>query len=128
MAISLVSERAIKYGMSYLQAIRSINVQFVGLLFVMCVLLLSMKIIAMTKLIIEWENVRILALIKKPEVENDGEEMGDNGRQEVVKNTVRTKVTDNFSEKTKETGKQTNISIFLQQTIPGMVILDLSEN
>ena len=34
--------------------IRSINVQFVGLLFVMCVLLLSMKmILAMTKLIIE---------------------------------------------------------------------------
>ena len=32
-----------------------------------------------------------------------------------MKNTVRTKVTGNFSEKTKETGKQTNISNFLQQ-------------
>ena len=61
---------------------------------------------------------------KKSEVENDGEEMGDSGRQEVMKNTVRTKVTGNFSEKTKETGKQANISIFLQQTIPGTVILD----
>ena len=54
--------------------------------------------------------------------------MGGSGRQEVMKNTVRTKITDNFSEKTKETGKQTNISNFLQQTIPGTVILDLSEN
>ena len=49
---------------------------------------------------------------KKLEVESDGEEMGDSGRQEVVKNTVRTKVTGHFSEKTKETGKQTNISNF----------------
>ena len=42
-----------------------------GLLFVMCVLLLSTKmILAMTKLIIEWENT---CVNKKPEVENDGE-------------------------------------------------------
>ena len=71
----------------------------------MCVLLLSMKmILAVTKLIIEWKNVRILH--KKP----DGEGMGDCGRQDVLKNPVRTKVTGNFSEKTKETGKQTTIS------------------
>ena len=65
---------------------------------------------------------------KKPEVENDGEEMGDSGREEVMKNTVRIKVTGNFSEKTKETGKQTNISNFLQQTTLGTVILDFSLN
>ena len=49
---------------------------------------------------------------KKPEVENGGGEMGDSGRQEVMQHTVRTKVTGNFSEKTKVTGKQTNISNF----------------
>ena len=63
-------------------------------------------ILAMTKLIIEWENVRI------PNKKPDGKEMGDSGRQEVMKNTVCTKVTGNFSEKTKETGKQTTISNF----------------
>ena len=48
----------------------------------MCVLVLSMKmILAMTKNPDTCVN-------KKPEVENDGEEMGDSGRQEVMKNTV----------------------------------------
>ena len=50
---------------------------------------------------------------KKPEVETDGEEMGGSGRQEVMKNIVRRKITGNFSEKTKETGKQTNICNFV---------------
>ena len=79
-------------------------------------------ILAMTKLIIEWENVRILALIRSLKSKMTAKKWETRGYEEYSRAGY-------FSEKTKETGKQTNISNFcLQQTILGTVILDLSEN